>query len=74
MNLQKENEDLKTALYHTMVLLAQTAEATADLLERTVGFVDKGQVGATRAKANAILQGSKTLRVQLGKLRPNLSL
>jgi hypothetical protein len=37
MNLQ--NEDVKTALYDMMVLLAETAEATVDLLERTVGFV-----------------------------------
>jgi hypothetical protein len=74
MNRPNENEDIKTALYHTMVLLAQTAEATADLLERTIGFVDKERVGATRARANAILQGSKTLREELGKLRPKLSL
>jgi hypothetical protein len=55
MNLQ--NEDVKTALYDMMVLLAETAEATADLLERTVGFVDKGAVAETRAKASAIRQG-----------------
>jgi hypothetical protein len=68
MNLQ--NEDVKTALYDMMVLLAETAESTADLLERTVEFVDKGAVAETRAKASAIRQGSKTLHEWLGKFQP----
>ena len=53
-----------------MVLLAETAEATADLLERTVGFVDKRAVAQTRAKASEIRQGSKTLHEWLGKFQP----